>query len=301
VQGVSAAETTLLNRLRRGHTFDLVESERNEVYERIPWETLEEPKSDRQWLWFGLAGAIVLGAIAYSFMSNRPSTTPPATTAVIVQEAPPPETVPAQALPPAISPTVSTTPVVTAEADLYAVHPERVIDRVAAHAEWFVAEYLTVDGSEQSRATLTSLLPAGVPLPLAPEGTRVFVEWVRTATVEEVAPLTYRATVLARSLAAEGDGAYERQATVEVTVEVSLAAEMPQVVMPPMVEPVTVAAAHQLTLVAVPEEIGAMAVELSGGSEIVGGIQTETGGWRVVLLAPGLDGVSRPVTVSVDP
>lgn len=278
-----------------------MEQERNEVYERIPWETLEEKKGDRQWLLFGVAGAIVLGALAYSFMSNRPAPIPVVTTAPIAQEPPPAESVPVQALPPTASPTAATAPVVTSEADLYAVHPERVIDRVAAHAEWFVAEYLTVDGSEQGRATLSLLLPAGVPLPVAPQGSRVFVEWVRTATVEEIAPLTYRATVLARSLAAQGDGAYERQATLEVTVEVSLAADMPQVLMPPMMKPVTVAAAPQLTLVAVPEEVAALALEQSGGSEVVGGTQTEGGGWRVVLLATGPDGVSRPVTVSVDP
>jgi hypothetical protein len=278
-----------------------MEQERNEVYERIPWETLEEKKGDRQWLLYGVAGAIVLGALAYSLMSNRPASVPVATTAPIAQEAPAAESVPVPALPPTASPTPSTAPVVTAEADLYAVHPERVIDRVAAHAEWFVAEYLTVDGSKQGQVTLSSLLPAGVPLPVAPEGSRVFVEWVRTATVEETAPLTYRATVLARSLAAEGEVAYERQATLEVTVEISMAAETPQVLMPPMMKAVTMAPAPQLTLAAVPEDVGAVALEQSGGSEVVGGIPTEGGGWQVVLLAPSPDGVSRPVTVSVDP
>jgi len=283
------------------HIFDLVEQERNEVYERIPWETLEEKKGDRQWLWFGVAGAIVLGALAYSFMSNRPAPIPVATTVPIAQETLPADSVPVQAPPSSISPTAPSVPVLTAEADLYAVHPERVIDQVAAHAEWFVAEYLTVDGSEQGREALSSLLPAGVPLPVAPEGSRVFVEWVRTAAVEEIAPLTYRATVLARSLAAQDEGAYERQATLELTVDVSLAAENPQVVLPPMMTAATVAPAFELTLTAVPEEVGAVALELSRGSEIVGGIQTEGGGWQVVLLAPGVDGVSRPVTVSVDP
>ena len=35
-----------------------MEPERNEVYERIPWETLEEKKPDRQWLMLAVAGAI---------------------------------------------------------------------------------------------------------------------------------------------------------------------------------------------------------------------------------------------------
>ncbi|MGH8915595.1 MAG: hypothetical protein ACRDZM_13890 [Acidimicrobiia bacterium] len=278
-----------------------MEPERNEVYERIPWETLEEKKGDRQWLLYGIAGAVVLGALAYSFMSNRPVAVPMATTAPVAQEAPQASAVTAQPLPPPAIPTASTAPVVTAEADLYAVHPERVIDRVAAHAEWFVAEYLTVDGSEQSRETLAALLPAGLPLPVAPEGTRVFVEWVRTETVEEIAPLTYRASVLARSLAAAGDGIYQRQPPLEVTVEVSMTGEGPQIVMPPLLDPVVPAPAPGLTLASVPEEIGALAMERSGGSEVVGGFQGADGVWQVVMLAPAPDGVTRPVTVPIPP
>jgi hypothetical protein len=188
--------------------------------------------------------------------------------------------------------------VVTAEADLYAVHPERAIDRVTAHAEWFVAEYLTVDGSEQGRAALTALMPAGVPLPAAEEGTRVFVEWVRASTVEETAPLNYRVTVLARSLAAESDEVYQRQAPLELAVDVSLVNGTPQVIAPPEVRSASAGPAHQLTLGAVPEEVGAAALELAGGTEVIGGVQAPDGGWQVVVLVTTPDGVSRPVSVS---
>jgi hypothetical protein len=277
-----------------------VDQERNEVYERIPWETLEEKKSDRQWLMFGIAGAVVLGALAYSMMSNRPVAAPVAATVPVAQETVPvaQATVPA-APAPALPPAVPASPVLTAEADLYAVHPERLADSVAAHAEWFVSEYLTVDGSEQGRATLTALMPAGVPLPVAPEGTRVFVEWVRTVSIEEMAPLTFRATVLARSLAAQGEGVYERQAPLEVSVEVMMSADGPQITLPPEVSQASSAPVHQPNLEVVPEEIAAAALESSGGSEILGGLPGETGTWRVVVLAPGADGVSRPITVSV--
>ncbi|HEY4606678.1 MAG TPA: hypothetical protein VIH55_03440 [Acidimicrobiia bacterium] len=279
-----------------------MEQERNEVYERIPWERLEEKKNDRQWLMFGLAGAVVLGALAYSYMSNRPvAVTTGSTVPVAAETSAPPvgtEVIPPVAAPMASAPT-ATAPVVTAEADLYAVHPERVIDRVSAHAEWFVAEYLTVDGSDQATATLASLMPAGVPLPAAPEGARVFVEWVRTLEVEEVAPLIYRATVLARSLAATGEDPYQRQAPLEVVVDISVAGEGPQVVLPPLVRTASVGPAAELSLIEVPEEVGVMALEQTGGSEVVGGVQTEAGDWRVVVLAAGPDGVTRPVTVSM--
>jgi len=275
-----------------------MEPERNEVYEKIPWETLEDKKGDRQWLMLGVAGAIVLGALAYSFMSNRPPAAAVATT-IPATAAPSLASVATPAPTPALPPTASTSPVVTAEADLYAVHPERAIDRVAAHAEWFVAEYLTVDGSEEGRAALTSLMPAGAPLPSATEGTRVFVEWVRASSIEEIAPLIYRVTVLARSLAAEADAVYQRQAPLELVVDISLAEGDPQVTLPPEVRPAVTAPARQLILDTVPDQVGAVALEHTGGSEVVGGTQTPDGGWQVVVLVTTPDGVSRPVSVSV--
>ena len=274
-----------------------MEPERNETYERIPWETLEEKKPDRQWMMMAVAGAVVLGALAYSFMTSRPAPLPAASTV----NATVPETTPvASQVPQAAAPPVATTaPVVTAEADLYAVHPERVIDRAVAHAEWFVAEYLTVDGTDEGRAALTALLPAGVPLPVAVEGTRVFVEWVRASEVEEIGQLVYRVTVLARSLAADANSEYQRQAPLQVEVDVSVAGDGPQVVMAPHVSPAQPGPAHQLALVTVPEEIGAAALQQSGASEIVGGMQTPDGGWQVVVLAATPDGVSRPASVTV--
>ncbi len=274
-----------------------MEPERNETYERIPWETLEEKKPDRQWMMMAVAGAVVLGALAYSFMSNRPAPMPVAST---VAAAMPETSVAASPVPQAAAQPVATTaPVVTAEADLYAVHPERVIDRAVAHAEWFVAEYLTMDGTEEGRAALTALLPAGVPVPAAADGTRVFVEWVRASAVEEIGQLVYRVTVLARSLAAAANAEYQRQAPLQVAVDVSVAGEAPQVVMAPQVSPAQPGPAHQLALVTVPEEVGAAALQQSGGSEVIGGLQTPDGGWQVVVLAATPDGVSRPVSVPI--
>ena len=286
-----------MNRGPAAHTFELVEPDRNEVYERIPWETLEDPKKpDRQWLMFAVAGAVVLGALAYSFMSNRPAPVVTATT-VPAQASLTPESVPASAAPPQAEPTPSSSPLVAAEADLYALDPERIIDQIATHAEWFVAEYLTLDGSDGGRETLASLLPTGVPLPVGAEGTRVFVEWVRTVSVEEVAPLTYRATVIARSLAAAGGEPYQRQEPLELQIEISIAGDKPQVLMPPQIAPAVLGPPHELALTEVPAEVAAEAIERSGGSEVVGGLQDPSGGWLVVMLVPGADGVTRPVTI----
>jgi hypothetical protein len=273
--------------------------ERDEVYERIPWETLEEKRPDRQWIVLAVAGAVVLGALAYTWTSNR-AVPAPATT---VAAPPPASSAPVAAVPPAapVAPATSATPqapVLTAEADLYAVHPERAIDRATAHAEWFVAEYLTVDGSEASRATLSALLPAGVPLPVAQEGSRVFVEWVRTMSVEEAGELAFRVSVLARTLAAAAGGDYVRQPPLRLEVDVSVANTAPQVLMAPVVAPASPGEAHQLQMIEVPEDIGATALQSSGGTEVVGGVQ-EADRWRVIVMAPGADGVARPITVPV--
>ncbi len=276
-----------------------MEPERNEVYERIPWETLDEKKPDRQWMMLAVAGAIVLGSLAYAWTSTRADPSP-ATTAVTLA----PTSTVAVASEPAAPPVAVTSPpaqapVLTAEADLYAVHPERALDRATAHAEWFVAEYLTIDGSEESQATLSALLPTGVPMPVAAEGSRVFVEWVRAIGVEEVGELTYRVTVLARSLAAPAGGDYVRQPPLRLEVDVSVAGAGPQVMMPPTIGPASAGEAHQIQMTEVPEDIAAAALQGSGGTEVVGGVHAADGAWQVIVMAPGADGVGRPVTIPV--
>ncbi|MEX1125941.1 MAG: hypothetical protein WD895_08860 [Acidimicrobiia bacterium] len=272
-----------------------MESERNEVYERIPWETLERKGGDRQWWMIAIAGAIVLGALAYSFMSNRPLAVPTEPMAGVVATV---AVEPAGTAPPPPIPTPSS-PMIVAEADLYAIDPERLLDQATAHAEWFVAEYVGVDGSEESRATLGSLLPAGIAVPVAPDSTRVFVEWVRTVSVEEVAPLRYRVGVLVRSLVAQGEEDYRRLPPMLVTVEVAVAENGARVVMPPALSPLTPPEQELLALVEVPAEVQQAAITATGATEVLGGVPGATGGWQVVVVAPGPDGVSRPTTVTV--
>ena len=272
-----------------------MERERNEVYERIPWETLERKGGDRQWWMIAVAGAIVLGALAYSFMSNRPisvPTQPVEATATTVAALPV-----ATVAPPPVADLSG--PTVVAEADLYAVDPERLIDQATAHAEWFVAEFIGVDGSEESQATLASLLPAGIPPPAAPESTRVFVEWVRAVSVEELAPLHYRVGVLVRSLVAQGEEAYRRVPPMLATVEVMVAEDGARVVLPPTLTPLPAPQPEPLTLAEVPSDVQQAAMTKAGATAVVGGIQTATGEWEVVVVAPGPDGVSRPTTVNV--
>lgn len=267
-----------------------MEQERHETYERIPWEALDRRRPDPGRLVIAGAVAVALGALAFSFMRSRPMA--------------PPETV-AQSTLPATTATVTTAavppPMVVAEADLYAVDPGSLADAAAAHAEWFAVEYVSVDGSEASRATLASLLPAGLPLPEAPEGVQVFVDWAGAVSVTETAPFTYEVEVLVRSLVSGSEGVFVRQPPRRLLVEVAIGPDgSPRVTRPPTVAVAAEPTAPQpIPLGTVPDQIRA---ELdASGASVVGGEPLPTGGWRVVVMAEDTDGVRRPRTVLVGP
>ena len=271
-----------------------METERNEVYERIPWETLEKKSTDKQWVLMAVAGSAVLGALVFSVVSSRPPQIQPIPPSTVASAVPLPQVLP----PVAIAPQ-PTSPILVADADLYAVDPERWLDRATAHAEWFVAEYFTVDGSPASAEILGRLLPAGMPNWDAPETTSVFVEWVRTLNAAEVAPFRYRVEVLVRSLVADGDNSYLRQAPIVATVEVAVDEKGPRILMPPEVRPATIDSQEIIVLAEVPAEIAAMATSMAGTVEILGGRLLDDGRWQVVVVGDGRDGASRPMTVTV--
>lgn len=270
-----------------------MDHERDEVYERIPWETLDRPAGDRQWLIIAVAGAVAVGALAFSFMRGQPVAAPPLETVpTAVAETAPPSS-PGSTAAPAAAP-----PMVVTEEDLFAIDIEHLADIATAHAEWFAVEYLSFDGSEQSRQTLGSLLPAGIPIPEAPDGTQVFVDWVGARSVEESGPLTFLVEVTARSLVARGDGPFTRQPARMLQVEVSVGEDgLPRVTLPPRLVGAPVPAPSQAALSAVPDEVRAQ-VETSHGP-VVGGQARPDGSWLVVAMVAGPDQVTRPVTVAV--
>lgn len=268
-----------------------MEPDRQEVYERIPWETLENKGGDRQWLVYAVAGAVVLGALAYSFMRSQPTASLPPPETVTVATAPA-TTAPSNmdSTPPTVA-----SPLVVAEADLYAVDPERLVDQAASHAEWFAIEFVAYDGSEQSRETLQTLLPAGLPLPDATGSTQVFVDWVRAREVTQTGPTSFYVEVLVRSLVSSGESGFIRQPPVGVSVPVEIGEEgEPLVAGPPRLAVVESRDPIQIELLEVPEEVSSK-IETQG--EIVGGVQRSDGTWEVVIMAEGADGVKRPVLI----
>jgi hypothetical protein len=264
--------------------------EREEVFERIPWETLEKPPRDHNWLVMALAGAVAVGALAYSLTRNQPQqpmAEPAVSSTGILTTDPPPGSIGTVA-----------SPLVVAEADLYAVDEERLLDEVMAHAEWFVVEYFSYDGSDASRLTLTSLLPEGIPLPEAAEGTQVFVDWVGAGPATEISPLVYQVGVMVRSLVSGPDGGFTRQPPIRVVVEVRVDPEgRASITRPPIIEPAPVSSPDPMVLTPLPDQLRAE-VEAAHGP-VIGGEQLADGGWRVVVMVSDADGVTRPRTITV--
>lgn len=271
-----------------------MEQERPEVYERIPWETLEKTGTDKQWLFMAIAGAVALGALAYTFMRNQPASLPepPAAAAPIATTSPATSPVPT-AQP---QPTTPSAPVAIAEADLFAVDPSALRAAAASHAEWFAVEFFGYDGSDQSARTLEGMLPSGIPLPEAPPGVQVYVDWVGVSEISEVDTSTFDVVLVVRSLLAEGEGAFVRQPPLRASVEIRIGSDgQPRVGMPPSIEEALANTPAEIGLSVVPDEIRAQ-IEADHGP-VIGGVLMADGRWRVVVLATGSDNVSRPVTL----
>jgi hypothetical protein len=271
-----------------------MDEQKQEVYERIPWETLEDRGKDRQWLIMGIASAVVAGSLGFSFMSNRSVPLPPEPSGVVTAEATPSTT-----LTPVPQPQPA--PSIVSEADLYAVDPDRLASEAAAHARWVVREYLASAGSADQREILRSLLPADLPLPSIPEGVLVFVEWVDSVGVEELDVGTYRVDVLARYMVSTDGSDYQRVAPEIFTVDIGVADGLPRLLSAPSVKVAEATATAGLGLGDIPETVAASAASISPGSEIVGGYVSASGTWNVVVLTVGPGGVLRPETVTISP
>jgi hypothetical protein len=278
-----------------------MEEKREEIYERIPWETLQNPKSDRQTLIIGLAVAVAAGALVYSFVSNRSAhdVVPVSGESSTVTA---PMTAPSTAAPfgPAAPLPPATAPESIAEADLYAISPAVLADAAVAHAEWFVYEYLTVDGSGEN-PTLRELLPEDIPLPVAPEGALVFVEWVKSLSAHEVEPGVFSVNVLAHYMVAEDGQDYRRVEPEVITVTVAMSEAGPQIASAPSVGPVVVEPIASSGLGAVPADVENLVFSSHPDVTIVGGVAHDGGAWGVVIVAAGPGGVLRPVTLLVQP
>ena len=163
-----------------------------EVFERIPWESLERAGGDRRWIAYLVTGVLVLGAVGVSLgrqitpvSTSVDSTVPPAVASSQPVAGPPAGGV---SLPPAGTTTVPETGL-WSEADLMALADAPVEVTAASVAEWFIRDHFTRDGDD---------------------GERSFVEWVGTVGFTWTDPARAAVTVALVRLASEGEAEYRR-------------------------------------------------------------------------------------------
>lgn len=189
-----------------------------EEFEQIPWASLVAQQDDgidrRIYLAVGIVGVLVIAVLGMRLLGGSGQPVPPPTAAVT----------PSTSL--AIEQPVSTPPtsMVVAEADLRAAEPvvEILADRLTeVTAEWFVTDWYTRDGSEETiRSIMATLAPSVLvdTLPHATAETVAFVEWAKAVGSEDTDE-GLEVTVVYR-LIVESDAGFVRQpvGTVVVTL-----------------------------------------------------------------------------------
>jgi hypothetical protein len=191
----------------------------DERFESLPWEQVRgaEPP-DRRWMVI-VSVAVVITAVTASATRTLWPAQP-----LSARVAPPTTTAHTPAS------TASTTAGIdgdrpVTEADLRAISPDDAARAVAAHAEWFVAEWLTLD--DESSDVVPALLPEGVSVPVLDESARSFVESTVALSVEELGFGSWEVAVLVRSLSAFEDGDYLRIPARVFLVSVGIGEEGP--------------------------------------------------------------------------
>ena len=193
----------------------------HEEREDIPWSSLVahvEDGSDRRWYIIGVGIAVVVLAFAgVRFLGTAGSPALPSD--------------PAGQAPSSTSTTVQESSLVVAESDLTEPRSAHTI-QVVTRAEWFVADFFTVDGSDATVSALRSALAdelRDVDLPHSAAGAQAtFVEWAKAVAVRTERTDVYEVDVAYRAIRAVGDG-FERDAVRFVTVGVAAAEGVPRI------------------------------------------------------------------------
>ncbi len=224
-----------------------------EIFESIPWDELRDlgDTSRRRRLWYLVGGATVVAVLAFSVVRTFsspdpqvviPPTVPPPPTAPLASPFfPGPDQDPGPTHPSLLLPE---SPPAMSEADLRAGEDPTASDgrflderRAASYSEWFVLDYFTLDGTEQSDL-LEWWLP-GINRPLDASARPLsYVEWVRTLWAEPMVEGRWRTVVAFRRLVSVDGAAYSRLPTQSVEVVVDVEAGMPTIVDLPRFIPV---------------------------------------------------------------
>jgi len=157
----------------------------SEEFEQIPWSNLVAQQDDgidkRIYLAVGVVGVLVVAVLGMRLIGGSTHPVPPQAASID----PPPASLVAEE--PVSAPPTS---MVIAEADLRAEEllPESSTDRLTeVTAEWFVTDWFTRDGSEETIRSITATLAPGVLVDVLPHGTPdtiTFVEWAKSVGSE---------------------------------------------------------------------------------------------------------------------
>jgi len=182
----------------------------SEEFEQIPWANLVAEQDDgidrRIYLAVGVVGLLVIAVFGMRLLGGGSQPVPPQSAALV----PPPTS--AAAVEPATAPPTS---MVIAESDLRVEEPSIVKppDRLTeVTAEWFVTDWFTRDGSEETIRSIKAAISPTVILDAIPhemEGEpATFVEWARTIETEAT-PDGFDITVAYRAIR-ETEGGFVR-------------------------------------------------------------------------------------------
>jgi hypothetical protein len=272
-----------------------------EEYERIPWERLTSPAGDKRGIIYAVAAAVVAAGISAALARNFSDRPQPPPSSVAVEVATTTVPVPKVA---ETFPQEETFPPSTAwsEADLLALDPALLREEAATMAEWFVADFFTLDGSDQIGLDLAGMIPDPAPRPDQGQEHRSFVEWARAISASEGGSGEYRVLVVVRSLGAAPGENYQRLPlrAVEVSLrwteegwsilDLPTPADVPEFAsVPPWPEEV------------LPEEVADQARSRAGpeGTVLGGGRVGER--WRVMIEQVDSAGGRWPLVIWIDP
>jgi hypothetical protein len=192
--------------------------EREEL-EQIPWSSLTaqvDGGTDRRWYVLGaLVGLVIVAVVGFRLLAGSG------------QPVPPPVSGPPVAAPAPVDATEAPEgTLVVAEDELRrpTVAGDAVPDAVRIRAEWFVMDYFTIDGSEETARSIREALVANLrPVPLPHDGGQgiasTFVEWARVLEVVDEPDGSFTVTVAYRAIRA-ADGGFAREPVVAVVLGV---------------------------------------------------------------------------------
>lgn len=198
-----------------------------EELEHIPWAALAAKRPDPR-LRIGalvVVGviAIAAGLLAASRLSSSGDTTVPAVTDTPVAPATPAATT--AGVVDVVQPDPEVALPATAmysEADLMLISIDDEERLAVMQAEWFVRDFLTIDGDDSITERVAALVPDGTPAPI--EYGSSYVEWVHVFAVGSPSPGRYRIDVVYRLLVG-GDEGYVREPVGAVAVEIAIAVD----------------------------------------------------------------------------